>query len=515
MPFSRLFLCFLLPVFFAVRAFGVTHYVDLNCTNSTPPYTNWATAATNIQDAANYGGEIVVTNGVYRNGGAQYGAISNRVFAGFITLRSVNGPTVTIIEGYPVPGTTNGAAAVRCVALPYGGNLIGFTLTNGATGSINGPDGQGGGLYCEQATLVSNCVIVGNSAYYAGGGASLSIYGSSLTLSGCTIASNSCFGAGGGGGLYNGVASNCTFVGNWANNGGGSSGYSGTLNNCNLRGNFATQTGGATYGGTLINCLVVGNYAPIGGGIFESHITNCTIVSNSASYVGGWWGPPAGATGPVGLNSIIYYNTATNRPNYDSSATLAYCCTTPDVGSPFQVWYSITNAPPLFDGNFHLQSNSPCINAGRNSYVTLATDFDGNPRIVGGTVDIGAYEYQSPTSVLSYGWAQQYGLPTDGSADFADNDGDGMNNWQEWLAETDPTNAASVLKMFAPSNGAPGLNVSWSSVVGKYYYLLRSTNLSQGFSVIQSNIYSPTNVMVYQDTTATNRGQYFYRVGVQ
>ncbi len=51
-------------------------------------------------------------------------------------------------------------------------------------------------------------------------------------------------------------------------------------------------------------------------------------------------------------------------------------------------------------GNLRLQPNSPCINAGDNSYVTNATDLDGNPRISGDTVDIGAYEYQCPQLTL-------------------------------------------------------------------------------------------------------------------
>ena len=56
----------------AGSALADVHYVDVNSTNATPPYTNWATAATNIQDAVDAavtGDEIVVTNGIYATGG--------------------------------------------------------------------------------------------------------------------------------------------------------------------------------------------------------------------------------------------------------------------------------------------------------------------------------------------------------------------------------------------------------------------------------------------------------------
>jgi hypothetical protein len=73
-----------------------------------------------------------------------------------------------------------------------------------------------------------------------------------------------------------------------------------------------------------------------------------------------------------------------------------------------------------------------------------------NQRIVGGTVDIGAYEYQTPVSQISYAWLQQYDLPITTHTDTGDPAGDGLKAYQEWIAGTNPTNALSVLVMLPP-----------------------------------------------------------------
>jgi hypothetical protein len=129
---------------------------------------------------------------------------------------------------------------------------------------------------------------------------------------------------------------------------------------------------------------------------------------------------------------------------------------------------------------------------------------------------MGAYESQVGGSIISYIWLQQYGLPTDGSADFADSDGDQMNNWAEWRAGTTPTNASSVLKMLAATPGESGITVQWQGVSGKFYYLERATNLGEqpSFVTVSSNIFGQAGTTSYLDAFPLMSAQ-FYRVGVQ
>jgi hypothetical protein len=135
-------------------------------------------------------------------------------------------------------------------------------------------------------------------------------------------------------------------------------------------------------------------------------------------------------------------------------------------------------------------------------------------------VDIGAYEVQSPASLLPYVWAQQYGLSTDGSADYADADGDGMNNWAEWRADTVPTNAASALIMGALERGGEfddELYVSWTSVPTRSYWLERSTNLCDvpPFQTIATNIPGELDITTFSDLYPAGGVPVFYRVRVE
>jgi hypothetical protein len=487
------------------------HYVSATSVSPVAPYASWSTAAQSIQDAVNAatlpGALVLVNDGTYVAGGSA--AYSQVVLVDKpLTVRSVNGPTST---------TINGGGSNQCVVITVldGATLSGFTLTGGASTY----SAEGGGVY---GGTLNNCILTGNSAsiYGSGSGAAYSTLNNCIvtnnpsgavfcTLNSCLVAShpgvgaNSCT-------LNNCIVANNAYIGavyctlnhcivtnnssaRGLNPGGAADRC--TLNNCIVADNALD---GTVYS-TLNNCLLTGN---ADGGAYNSTLNNCTLTGN----------PGGGASYSRLNNCIVYFNTSTNANNYDSYSALSYCCTTP---LPTNGVGNITNAPRFVDypgGNLRLQSNSPCINAGKNAFAPAGPDLDGNPRIAGGTADIGAYEFQTPSSMISYVWLQHYGLPTDGSADFADPDGDGMKNWQEWRCGTDPTNGLSALRMLAPAPTGTNVTVTWQSIAGINYLLERSTNLGAGFTPLSTYIPGQPGTTTYTDTNAV--GPRFYRVGV-
>jgi hypothetical protein len=97
-----------------------------------------------------------------------------------------------------------------------------------------------------------------------------------------------------------------------------------------------------------------------------------------------------------------------------------------------------------------------------------------------------------------------------------DSDGDGVPNWAEQMAGTNPFDANSVFKASTDIQPAPGggLMIKWSSVTGKTYSIHRTTSLGQGFAVLSANLSATAPQNQYTDSTATGAGPYFYRIQV-
>lgn len=104
-------------------------------------------------------------------------------------------------------------------------------------------------------------------------------------------------------------------------------------------------------------------------------------------------------------------------------------------------------------------------------------------------------------------------LPIDPSLD---SDGDGVPDWAEQIAGTNPFDANSVFKASTDIQPAPGggLIIKWSSVTGKTYSVHRTTNLGQGFAQLAANLPATAPLNQYTDSSATNSGPYFYRIQV-
>ena len=102
---------------------------------------------------------------------------------------------------------------------------------------------------------------------------------------------------------------------------------------------------------------------------------------------------------PILTNCILWGNSSVEVVDYSlSSSTVSYSNVQGGTGKS---WFGngCIDGDPLFSGadNLRLSPGSPCIDAGDNGAVPseITTTIDGMPRIVNGTVDMGAFEADS------------------------------------------------------------------------------------------------------------------------
>jgi hypothetical protein len=115
---------------------------------------------------------------------------------------------------------------------------------------------------------------------------------------------------------------------------------------------------------------------------------------------------------------------------------------------------------------------------------------------------------------LRNGWEQTYfGDPLAGVAT-ADNDNDGLNNFQEQAADTHPTQPGSVLKFTRIQSSPPNVTLDWTGGQAARQVIQRSTNATGPWTGTFTN--NPPTVITNSllVPNATNASS-FFRILIQ
>lgn len=340
-------------------------------------------------DAASNGDTVLVAPGAY---------VENINFSGkAITLKSEAGPKATIINGNwggSVVTFDQGEASTSI--------LDGFTIYDGNGNGVAGIF-MGGGVYCSNASpIIQNNIFLHNRGNY-GGGMLCADFAAPLVLNNLFRRNSATWPGGDGAGIachhssptiaYN------TFIDNNATAFGGGIYCSGYVNPIIANNIFYENSAGSSGGGiycegystvSVINNTIYNNSATYGGGLgcsINSHITvgNSIIRKNQAADGDQIW---------VGI-PIFFSTLIITDSNVEGGAAGVY----KSPGCQLIWGPGMIDMDPLFvdpaENDFHLRWNSPCINSGNITLTpsNLLQDFEGDPRLVGSEVDMGADEF--------------------------------------------------------------------------------------------------------------------------
>lgn len=352
----------------------------------------WALAKKTIQAGINlasaYGGDVWVQTGSYVVSTASGGTISLKPycylyggFAGTETSRDqrdwIANPTflsaskvaimtasagyrASALDGFILTGGTattaqGSAAGLACVgSSPYVRNNVFTRCTGAAVQSIYSRP------YITNNAFYNNSV--GTQLYVVGGASSvLSVVGNVFSANGAGTSGQSM------GAVYADQASTCRIVDNL---------FEGNATGSSVG---ASATGGVRCSGTVAN---------------NTFVNNRGIAINSFG-------------GPIASNIVAFNDVGVSAPS--SSAVLSNCVygntanyvETDRTGKSGNV-NSYPGFKSLLQGDYRLLDSSPCVDAGRNAYVSPGDlDLDGQPRVQGRSVDMGCYE-SSATSIMAH-----------------------------------------------------------------------------------------------------------------
>jgi predicted outer membrane repeat protein len=331
----------------------------------------WPTAKRTVQAGLNTavaGDQVWAAAGTYveritlKNGVTLYG--------GFVSGETDMAQRNWVVNRTILDGNQGGSVVTASSGTTSTARIDGFTIRNGKAT-------WGGGIYCQNAApMIANNTITGNNASSDGGGIYCTFF-SGATIANNLIAGNSASSAGG---IYcsNSAA---TIIGN------------AILGNV---ANSASAKGAGIYCQGSLNPTITNNtiaynsvtdtYSADGGGIYCDSSCSATITNTSVAFNSSGIYKASGSGSPV-----LRYNCVYGNVEYNYSG----------LADPTGTNGNISADPNLADlpyRNCHVQALSPCRDAGDDSVVQAGwKDIDGQARILGSHVDIGADESDGTT----------------------------------------------------------------------------------------------------------------------